>query len=322
MTEGVNPNKLTNPPKLPVDSLDSTKLNNKSRSGLEIAREPSFDSRGGEVINTATRNLQSADSKGPLTFDSSFDFPNLGKIEICKKMNNDGSVTFYLRNNIPIPVEVRFDLKVNNMPVPKTIIATPKKPGEKKEALTEAFTIRGNYSYKSVFSLGNPSNQHDNKTLYTLPFKKGQSYECSQGEHGKETHKDDNEFAIDFNMPEGTEFTAMRDGVVIAIKQDSNKGGKNIGAEYSNFIWILHNDGSIAKYVHMKHKGAKVKVGKEVKAGDVIGISGSTGRASGPHLHVQVDVPKGSKGSDLISIPFKDKNGKSMSIEEGKTYSN
>src|SRR3989338_4728378 len=182
-------------------------------------------------INIASRNLQSVASKETLISDSSFNFPNLGKIEICKKMNKDGSVTFYLRSNIPIPVEVSFDLKVNNKSVPKTIIATPQKPGDKKETLTEAFTIRGNYNYQAVFSLGNPSSRHDNKALYILPFKKGQSYQCSQGEHGKETHKDDNEFAIDFNMPEGTEFTAMRDGVVIAIKQDSNKGGKNIGAE-------------------------------------------------------------------------------------------
>lgn len=312
MADGINPNRPSNSPNATNGPTIRTEQKKPDRS-----EAPARDEMGGQVTNTATRNLQD-----PLTLDSFYDYPNLGRIEIFRKSNNDGSMTFYIKNHCYTPFEANFVLKVDGNVQKKTILVAPRKPGEKEAALTEAFTIRGNYKYDSNFALGDPKSEHDDKALYSLPFKKGQSFLCGQGEHGKETHQQENEFALDFNMPEGTEFTAMRDGVVIAVKQDSNKGGKNVDPREGNFIWIRHEDGSEAKYVHIQKNGSKVQKGQAVKAGDVIGLSGNTGRTDGPHLHVQVDVNKGSKGFDLISIPFRDKDGKSIIIEEGKTYGN
>ena len=313
MADGINPNRPSKSANAASRPATRTEQKNPARAEA-LAR----DEIGGPVTNTATRNLQD-----PLTLDSFYDYPNLGRIEIFRKSNNDGSMTFYIKNHCYTPFEANFVLKVDGNVQKKTILAAPRKPGEKEAALTEAFKIpRASYKYESEFYPGSSSNKHDDKELYSLPFKKGQSFLCGQGEHGKETHQQENEFALDFNMPEGTEFTAMRDGVVIAVKQDSNKGGKNVDPREGNFIWVRHEDGSEAKYVHIQKNGSKVQKGQAVKAGNVIGLSGSTGMADGPHLHVQVIVPKGSKGFDLISILFRGKDGKSIIIEEGKTYGN
>lgn len=55
---------------------------------------------------------------------------------------------------------------------------------------------------------------------------------------------------------------------------------------YGNSIVINHHNGLTTKFGHMSRLNAKV--GDEVKAGDVIGFVGSTGRSTGPHLHYEV----------------------------------
>lgn len=122
-------------------------------------------------------------------------------------------------------------------------------------------------------------------------------------------------------MPVGTKVCAMRDGVVVSVKQDSNEGGPNALKEKANLIWVLHEDGSVSKYVHLRENGVEVKIGQKVKASDLIGLSGFTGLANKPHLHVQVDVLKGFSPTDLISINFKGPKGKAFKVEEGKNYS-
>lgn len=82
---------------------------------------------------------------------------------------------------------------------------------------------------------------------------------------------------LDFSARPGTEVLAAGDGVVIyaAYRQD-----------YGNTVEINHGDGFVSRYAHQKE--LKVAVGDVVKRGQVIGAVGSSGRASGPHLHFEV----------------------------------
>jgi len=57
---------------------------------------------------------------------------------------------------------------------------------------------------------------------------------------------------------------------------------------YGNVVEISHGNGLMTRYAHMS--GFKARVGQEVAAGDVIGLIGSTGRSTGPHLHFEVRV--------------------------------
>ncbi len=131
----------------------------------------------------------------------------------------------------------------------------------------------------------------DTNYVYDLPFKKGTNYKVIQGYNGNFSHQTEN--AIDFLMPEGTEFTAARDGIVITVIQNNTKFCSNKNCvQYNNYINILHCDGTFANYSHLQYMGSKVNVGDKVKQGEIIGLSGNTGFTSGPHLHFRCYLPK------------------------------
>ena len=83
---------------------------------------------------------------------------------------------------------------------------------------------------------------------------------------------------MDFAASPGTGVYATGDGVV--VKEESNYWG------YGNIITIDHGYGYQTQYAHLK--AFKVKKGQKVKRGQLIGTVGSTGKATGPHLHYEV----------------------------------
>ncbi len=93
------------------------------------------------------------------------------------------------------------------------------------------------------------------------------------GMRGKRPHE-----GIDISAPRGTAVVAAADGVVM-YAGDGVRG-------YGNMIIIRHQGGQVTVYAH-NHRN-HVSEGVEVKAGQVIGEVGATGRASGNHLHFEV----------------------------------
>lgn len=81
-------------------------------------------------------------------------------------------------------------------------------------------------------------------------------------------------YGVDFAAPKGTPIYATRSGTVTIATYSSTAG---------NYVQINHGDGYSSVYMHMTHY--VVKVGDYVKAGELIGYVGSTGRSTGPHLH-------------------------------------
>jgi len=67
------------------------------------------------------------------------------------------------------------------------------------------------------------------------------------------------------------------------------RAGWNAGG-YGNRIIIKHSDGTKTLYAHLKAGGILVAPGQYVNQGDLIGLMGSTGRSTGPHLHFEVIV--------------------------------
>jgi murein DD-endopeptidase MepM/ murein hydrolase activator NlpD len=82
---------------------------------------------------------------------------------------------------------------------------------------------------------------------------------------------------MDYSVPEGTKVYATADG---KIKYAANKRGEG------KMIVINHGYGFITKYSHLSK--LLVAKGKKVKRGDVIGLSGNTGKSMSPHLHYEV----------------------------------
>lgn len=78
----------------------------------------------------------------------------------------------------------------------------------------------------------------------------------------------------DISAPEGTEVKATNSGVVVNASEMFFNG---------KGVFLDHGAGLFSMYFHLSD--IKVKTGEHVKKGDIIGFVGSTGRASGPHLH-------------------------------------
>ena len=96
---------------------------------------------------------------------------------------------------------------------------------------------------------------------------------------------------IDFGVPTGTPVHASRSGTIYAAEWDQSGFGQHIR--------IDSHDNLVEIYGHLSKLA--VKNGQQVKAGDIIGYSGSTGRSSGPHLHFE--VRQGGKGPDKAVNP-------------------
>jgi hypothetical protein len=94
---------------------------------------------------------------------------------------------------------------------------------------------------------------------------------------------------IDIGKPMGTPIQAVKDGKVVFA-------GANGG--FGNLVVLQHNDGTFSLYAHQS--ALNVQVGQDVKAGDVIGKVGSTGRSTGAHLHFE--VRKGAQWGSAAAI--------------------
>jgi murein DD-endopeptidase MepM/ murein hydrolase activator NlpD len=82
---------------------------------------------------------------------------------------------------------------------------------------------------------------------------------------------------LDYAVPSGTPVHAVNKGTVILARPMFFEG---------NCVVIDHGQGLLSLYLHLSQ--IDVKEGQEIRSGQVLGLSGGTGRASGPHLHLAV----------------------------------
>ncbi|MFO0875027.1 MAG: peptidoglycan DD-metalloendopeptidase family protein, partial [Phycisphaerales bacterium] len=84
----------------------------------------------------------------------------------------------------------------------------------------------------------------------------------------------------------GVPVFAARDGVVV-FAQDGWPDMNLAGGVQGNIVAIDHGDGFESQYYHLKNGSVAVTLGQVVKAGQQIGMVGSSGNSFGPHLHFQ-----------------------------------
>jgi murein DD-endopeptidase MepM/ murein hydrolase activator NlpD len=82
---------------------------------------------------------------------------------------------------------------------------------------------------------------------------------------------------LDFRVPAGTPVSAVNSGAVLLARPLYFEG---------NCVVIDHGQGLLTLYLHLSE--VRVKEGERVTKGQEIGLSGGTGRATGPHLHLAV----------------------------------
>ncbi|CAN5883734.1 hypothetical protein BH23ACT10_BH23ACT10_26000 [soil metagenome] len=87
---------------------------------------------------------------------------------------------------------------------------------------------------------------------------------------------------IDLGAASGTPIGAAAAGTVVAA---------GVMGGYGNAVDIRHADGTTTRYAHQSR--LLVRNGQQVAAGQIIGLVGSTGASTGPHLHFEVRTPTG-----------------------------
>ena len=92
------------------------------------------------------------------------------------------------------------------------------------------------------------------------------------------------------------EIVSIADGIVTSVSKTGKKGGT------ACYVRIKHDNGLYSLYYHLKSKSIKVSKGNKVSKGQVIGIIGDTGLATGVHLHFQID--KGSSATLIDPTDF------------------
>ncbi|MGE8151928.1 peptidoglycan DD-metalloendopeptidase family protein [Pseudomonas vancouverensis] len=210
--------------------------------------------------------------------------------------------SLYVRNDLFAPVEVELTLAgvknargAPNRPVRRVIPLRSSVRLAQLTALNAGKPLA--YVPKFKYSLGDPSGPMVGYR-YPLPWRGG-PFRISQGPNGPYSHfGPKSRYAIDIAMPEGTPIIAARGGTV--IKTENSQDGRGNDAS-GNFVRVLHDDGTMGVYLHLKKGSVCVREGQRVKVGSALALSGNTGNSTGPHLHF---VVQRNTGMGLVSIPY------------------
>ncbi len=252
-----------------------------------------------QILKKSAAHNEAAGQASPSSFGNEIEFET-----------NNGVVYVYVNNRLAGPLQVQLSAgsSTRNMDAWPSLPVTYVLEAKKRKLLTQLQAIDANAPMiRDLQSLRIPGDPHaiPDEVSYSLPIDENSRWELGQEFNGEYSHHDEqNRYAVDFIVPIGTPVLAARAGVVMETIASYSTGGQNakMYADRANFIRILHDDGSMALYAHLKENGILVSTGQRVGLGEPIGYSGNTGFSSGPHLHFALQINTGMR---LTSIPFK-----------------
>jgi murein DD-endopeptidase MepM/ murein hydrolase activator NlpD len=240
------------------------------------------------------------------------------------RVKKAGYTSIVVENRRAYEVTVALTITAKNASIARITSETATYPGYSQTEAARVSAADPDASwlrYDFRWTKGRMGAKHDGKTLYLLPFEKGQSQRVIQSYNGRLTHHSYDRYAIDFAMPEGTTVCAAREGVVVDLKESSTTGGPEKKFEnQSNFVSIAHADGTIGEYHHLKRDGVLVEIGQRVTAGQPIALSGNTGYSTSPHLHFGVYSAANAESLQSHRITFTTGQGTIAEPREGKVY--
>ena len=220
---------------------------------------------------------------------------NMDLTAVDKNGTHTVSDAFEVRDSVAFDVERQSATRIyplKTYPVKINILANQDFTGTIKETVPENFTISPlndplvtKYDASGTATLKSKSDgQNDNISLgLRMPFDGNYPIDFNFGETSNDPFIV-NELAknhlpahdgVDFGVPMNTPIKAVDDGKILAVNNS-----------YGNTIVIQHSWGK-SIYGHLD--SIKVTTGQAVKKGDVIGLSGETGYATGPHLHFGIE---------------------------------
>ncbi|NNF36807.1 MAG: hypothetical protein HKN68_22080, partial [Saprospiraceae bacterium] len=185
-------------------------------------------------------------------------------LELIDAIKND-TVYLDLKNYLSGPVLIEFSFKdemkdfVNG---PEEVViqseaCIPELISIPIELIKDTSSIEWRDYFDVNASLGDPYNSaHNDSILYNLPFSSGKKYRIMQPWNGKLSHfTRESKYALDFDMPEGDTICAAREGIVIRTVDHFTENGGKEHKDKANQVVVLHDDGTMAFYVHLLHRG-------------------------------------------------------------------
>ncbi|RJQ45466.1 MAG: hypothetical protein C4538_08545 [Nitrospiraceae bacterium] len=99
---------------------------------------------------------------------------------------------------------------------------------------------------------------------------------------------------LDYAAPTGTPVSSVGDGTVVF---SGRKG------QYGNLVSVKHRNGYVTRYGHLSRIGKNIRNGARVEQGEIIGYVGSTGLATGPHLHYEIRINNRAVNPLTVELP-------------------
>jgi len=158
-------------------------------------------------------------------------------------------------------------------------------------------------------------------SAYCLPLTEGTTSLVGQAYCSEVGWSHRGRFAYDFVCDYGDEIRAARGGFVDfagdAWPDDDTRSG------HENRAVIVHPDGTVAFYAHFQQDSLVVVSGDQVRAGQLLGLCGSSGTPSVPHLHFEVFERAAYEWERGLPVSFRNASGpldERGGLDVGATY--
>ncbi len=266
-------------------NVSRTKTAKADLSGTEAKLELIVDGKSIRSSNFYVLGKAKKEGKTMLTgipLSSWWTMDNKFSLKISYKISNEKkefSLPFRLDNKSFISETI----KLNET---NTAIKTDTSP-KRMDQISKLNTILETINPHNVYST-KPFVPPVESTRRTSYFADRRVFQYSSGNSSTSLH-----LGIDYGVPTGTEVRAPAEGKVVMAEERISTGWS---------VVIEHLPGLYSLYYHMNE--LKVKKGDSVKAGTLLGHSGATGLATGPHLHWEVRLNLEAVSPDFFTTNF------------------